>query len=80
MIYKKQTNRGTQNKSENEHKTSMNIKSMKDEELKKFIYLFQIWQHTDCMRVKGDEDNYLCEECEPRPVNLVCHNSDKCWN
>ncbi|XP_052283595.1 uncharacterized protein LOC127880288 isoform X2 [Dreissena polymorpha] len=28
-----------------------------------------IWQHTDCMRVKGDEDNYLCDFCEPRPID-----------
>ncbi|XP_060607678.1 uncharacterized protein LOC132759835 [Ruditapes philippinarum] len=28
-----------------------------------------IWQHTDCMKVKGDEENYLCHECDPRPVD-----------
>ncbi|XP_056020790.1 uncharacterized protein LOC125649572 isoform X3 [Ostrea edulis] len=27
-----------------------------------------IWQHCDCMKVKGEVDNYLCELCQPRPV------------
>ncbi|WAR00391.1 ASH1L-like protein [Mya arenaria] len=38
-----------------------------------------IWQHTDCMKVKGDEDNYLCDECEPRPIDReveIVPNSD----
>ncbi|KAL5005481.1 hypothetical protein ScPMuIL_018937 [Solemya velum] len=25
-----------------------------------------IWQHCDCMGVHGDEEHYLCEQCEPR--------------
>ncbi|XP_064620312.1 uncharacterized protein LOC135483383 isoform X2 [Lineus longissimus] len=28
-----------------------------------------VWQHCDCMRVSGDEENYLCEDCDPRPVD-----------
>ncbi|XP_052100280.1 histone-lysine N-methyltransferase ASH1L-like isoform X2 [Mytilus californianus] len=28
-----------------------------------------IWQHCDCMKVKGDVENYLCELCNPRPVS-----------
>jgi len=36
-----------------------------------YMYLLQTWQHTDCMRVKGDADNYLCEECEPRHIDPV---------
>ncbi|KAL4227882.1 Histone-Lysine N-Methyltransferase ash1l [Mactra antiquata] len=39
-----------------------------------------IWQHTDCMRVKGDENHYLCEECDPRPINReveITPNSDE---
>lgn len=28
-----------------------------------------VWQHTDCMLVKGDEENYMCEQCYPRPVD-----------
>lgn len=39
------------------------------------IYV-QIWQHTDCMRVKGDEDNYLCDQCEPRPIDRVWLTQD----
>uniref|UniRef100_K1RCH0 Putative histone-lysine N-methyltransferase ASH1L n=1 Tax=Magallana gigas TaxID=29159 RepID=K1RCH0_MAGGI len=27
-----------------------------------------IWQHCDCMKVKGEVENYLCELCQPRPV------------
>ena len=30
----------------------------------------QVWQHCDCMGVRGDEENYMCEQCDPRPVNL----------
>ncbi|XP_062595133.1 histone-lysine N-methyltransferase ASH1L-like isoform X1 [Saccostrea cucullata] len=27
-----------------------------------------IWQHCDCMKVKGEVENYLCELCQPRSV------------
>ena len=31
----------------------------------------EVWQHCDCMGVNDDIDNYLCEQCDPRPVNKV---------
>ncbi|XP_059499069.1 histone-lysine N-methyltransferase ASH1L isoform X2 [Stegostoma tigrinum] len=27
-----------------------------------------VWQHCDCMRVTADVEHYLCEQCDPRPV------------
>uniref|UniRef100_UPI00358EFC59 histone-lysine N-methyltransferase ASH1L-like isoform X2 n=1 Tax=Myxine glutinosa TaxID=7769 RepID=UPI00358EFC59 len=27
-----------------------------------------VWQHCDCMGLTCDVEHYLCEECEPRPV------------
>ncbi|GCB65553.1 hypothetical protein scyTo_0011887, partial [Scyliorhinus torazame] len=27
-----------------------------------------VWQHCDCMRVTADVGHYLCEQCDPRPV------------
>ncbi len=35
----------------------------------------EVWQHCDCMSVSDDIDKYLCEECDPRPVNKVQINS-----
>lgn len=29
-------------------------------------FIFKIWQHCDCMGVKGNVANYLCEQCDPR--------------
>lgn len=31
----------------------------------------QVWQHCDCMGVHADVEHYLCERCEPRPVDRV---------
>ena len=31
----------------------------------------EVWQHCDCMGVSDDIDNFLCEQCDPRPVNKV---------
>ncbi|TRY65112.1 hypothetical protein DNTS_009668 [Danionella cerebrum] len=28
-----------------------------------------VWQHCDCMRLEVDVEHYLCEECDPRPVD-----------
>ncbi|KAI1885914.1 hypothetical protein AGOR_G00208660 [Albula goreensis] len=28
-----------------------------------------VWQHCDCMRLKSDVEHYLCEQCDPRPVD-----------
>ncbi|XP_016021638.2 histone-lysine N-methyltransferase ASH1L isoform X6 [Rousettus aegyptiacus] len=28
-----------------------------------------VWQHCDCMGVHADVEHYLCERCEPRPVD-----------
>ncbi|XP_066274110.1 histone-lysine N-methyltransferase ASH1L-like isoform X3 [Branchiostoma lanceolatum] len=28
-----------------------------------------VWQHCDCMRTTDDVEHYLCEECDPRPVD-----------
>ncbi|XP_019720909.1 histone-lysine N-methyltransferase ASH1L isoform X2 [Hippocampus comes] len=28
-----------------------------------------VWQHCDCMRLETEVEHYLCEECEPRPVD-----------
>ncbi|KAG7469436.1 hypothetical protein MATL_G00128890 [Megalops atlanticus] len=28
-----------------------------------------VWQHCDCMRLKADVEHYLCEQCDPRPVD-----------
>ncbi|KAG5856414.1 hypothetical protein ANANG_G00007710 [Anguilla anguilla] len=30
-----------------------------------------VWQHCDCMRLKADVEHYLCEQCDPRPVDRV---------
>uniref|UniRef100_A0A8C4WVR3 Ash1 (absent, small, or homeotic)-like (Drosophila) n=1 Tax=Eptatretus burgeri TaxID=7764 RepID=A0A8C4WVR3_EPTBU len=27
-----------------------------------------VWQHCDCMGLMSDVEHYLCEECEPRPL------------
>lgn len=29
-------------------------------------FILKIWQHCDCMGVKGNVANYLCEQCDPR--------------
>lgn len=31
----------------------------------------QVWQHCDCMGVHADVEHYLCERCDPRPVDRV---------
>lgn len=28
-----------------------------------------VWQHCDCMRLEADVEHYLCEQCDPRPVD-----------
>ncbi|KAM9385510.1 histone-lysine N-methyltransferase ASH1L isoform 2-T2 [Pholidichthys leucotaenia] len=28
-----------------------------------------VWQHCDCMRVENEEEHYLCEQCDPRPID-----------
>ncbi|KAJ8273493.1 hypothetical protein GJAV_G00102200 [Gymnothorax javanicus] len=28
-----------------------------------------VWQHCDCMRVEAEVEHYLCELCDPRPVD-----------
>uniref|UniRef100_A0A8C4RN22 Ash1 (absent, small, or homeotic)-like (Drosophila) n=1 Tax=Erpetoichthys calabaricus TaxID=27687 RepID=A0A8C4RN22_ERPCA len=28
-----------------------------------------VWQHCDCMGVNADVEHYLCEQCDPRPVD-----------
>nr|XP_019566657.1 PREDICTED: histone-lysine N-methyltransferase ASH1L isoform X2 [Rhinolophus sinicus] len=28
-----------------------------------------VWQHCDCMGVHADVEHYLCEQCDPRPVD-----------
>uniref|UniRef100_A0A3B3BKN0 Ash1 (absent, small, or homeotic)-like (Drosophila) n=1 Tax=Oryzias melastigma TaxID=30732 RepID=A0A3B3BKN0_ORYME len=28
-----------------------------------------VWQHFDCMRLEAEVEHYLCEQCEPRPVD-----------
>ncbi|KAJ4927794.1 hypothetical protein JOQ06_015596, partial [Pogonophryne albipinna] len=28
-----------------------------------------VWQHFDCMRLETEVEHYLCEQCEPRPVD-----------
>lgn len=28
-----------------------------------------VWQHCDCMGVHSDVEHYLCEQCDPRPVD-----------
>ncbi|XP_077599486.1 histone-lysine N-methyltransferase ASH1L isoform X2 [Stigmatopora nigra] len=28
-----------------------------------------VWQHFDCMRLETEVEHYLCEECDPRPVD-----------
>ncbi|TNM93143.1 hypothetical protein fugu_018545 [Takifugu bimaculatus] len=27
-----------------------------------------VWQHCDCMRLETEVEHYLCEQCDPRPV------------
>ncbi|RVE67214.1 hypothetical protein OJAV_G00115150 [Oryzias javanicus] len=27
-----------------------------------------VWQHFDCMRLEAEVEHYLCEQCDPRPV------------
>lgn len=29
-----------------------------------------MWQHCDCVKADDTIENYLCERCEPREVNL----------
>lgn len=39
----------------------------------------QVWQHCDCMGVNSDVEHYLCEQCDPRPVDRVsrlCRHCD----
>ncbi|KAL0962565.1 hypothetical protein UPYG_G00341770 [Umbra pygmaea] len=28
-----------------------------------------VWQHFDCMRLEAEVEHYLCEQCDPRPVD-----------
>ncbi|XP_061598213.1 histone-lysine N-methyltransferase ASH1L [Cololabis saira] len=28
-----------------------------------------VWQHCDCMRLESEVEHYLCELCEPRPID-----------
>nr|XP_023695525.1 histone-lysine N-methyltransferase ASH1L-like [Paramormyrops kingsleyae] len=28
-----------------------------------------VWQHCDCMRVEAEVEHYLCEQCDPRPMD-----------
>ncbi|XP_062867038.1 histone-lysine N-methyltransferase ASH1L [Trichomycterus rosablanca] len=28
-----------------------------------------VWQHCDCMRLEAEVEHYLCEQCDPRPVD-----------
>lgn len=34
-------------------------------------FSLQVWQHCDCMGVNSDVEHYLCEQCDPRPVDRV---------
>ncbi|XP_053302023.1 histone-lysine N-methyltransferase ASH1L isoform X2 [Pleuronectes platessa] len=29
-----------------------------------------VWQHCDCMRLETEVEHYLCEQCDPRPVDV----------
>lgn len=31
----------------------------------------QAWQHCDCMRLETEVEHYLCELCDPRPIDRV---------
>lgn len=33
--------------------------------------VFQVWQHFDCMRLETEVEHYLCEQCDPRPIDRV---------
>lgn len=35
-----------------------------------FLWL-QVWQHCDCMRLETEVEHYLCELCDPRPIDRV---------
>lgn len=35
-----------------------------------FLWL-QVWQHCDCMRLDTEVEHYLCELCDPRPIDRV---------
>uniref|UniRef100_A0A673FTU0 Zinc finger PHD-type domain-containing protein n=1 Tax=Sinocyclocheilus rhinocerous TaxID=307959 RepID=A0A673FTU0_9TELE len=35
------------------------------------VSVCQVWQHCDCMRLEADVEHYLCEQCDPRPVDRV---------
>ncbi|KAG7225498.1 hypothetical protein INR49_027493 [Caranx melampygus] len=28
-----------------------------------------VWQHCDCMRLETEVEHYLCEQCDPRPID-----------
>ncbi|XP_019958031.2 histone-lysine N-methyltransferase ASH1L isoform X1 [Paralichthys olivaceus] len=28
-----------------------------------------VWQHFDCMRLEAEVEHYLCEQCDPRPID-----------
>ncbi|CDQ56680.1 unnamed protein product [Oncorhynchus mykiss] len=30
-----------------------------------------VWQHFDCMRLEAEVEHYLCDQCDPRPVDRV---------
>ncbi|GAB0086330.1 Histone-lysine N-methyltransferase ash1 [Sergentomyia squamirostris] len=30
----------------------------------------QVWQHTECTKANTEIENYKCEKCEPRPIDL----------
>lgn len=34
----------------------------------------QAWQHCDCMRVEAEVEHYLCEQCDPRPMDRVSNS------
>jgi len=36
------------------------------------VSVCQVWQHCDCMRLEAEVEHYLCELCDPRPVDRVC--------
>lgn len=38
--------------------------------MNRFSWL-QVWQHCDCMRLETEVEHYLCELCDPRPIDRV---------
>lgn len=42
-----------------------------DIDSEQLLLRLQVWQHCDCMRLETEVEHYLCELCDPRPIDRV---------